>query len=210
MQTLIKFLNKFHLYYLGAMPALATFLLIPKTNPNNGTVIAIFLVGIAVVGVYLAMLGSYTKPIQNLPLLLLTICDGPFFGLLATQNLNNLDNLIIYTFLIENLAIWLSLPVVALSVEHILSQQIIAVFVLSLVILASFGAFFALTDILPYSVSAVLALLGGVFESFVLKYKILAEDDVVRAEATVAVYILIFLALWVFSLFLSVGIFLNH
>ena len=82
-----KLLNKFHLYYLGILPAAATFFIIQNLEKIEWLGLFIFFIGTAVVAVYLAIITSYYTPIKNNWLILFIIIDGPIFALLANLNL---------------------------------------------------------------------------------------------------------------------------
>lgn len=202
---LVKILNQLYLYYLGLIPIFATFLIIQKINWSDGAMMVLFLFGTAIIGVYLAMIISYTKQNQNLFFLLLIFLDGPIFGYLASQNLYDVSGAIINTFLIENLAIWFSIPLVARTQERASKEQIFFATVLASILLGGLIFLLIQIDFFSKSLREMTLILFGIIEALILKFRILYKDEIAIGYGEGGGFILIFITLWVAVFFISIA-----
>lgn len=203
MSYIINFLNKFHIYYLWIIPSIAIFFIIQKMHWwNSGFWMIIFLSWIIIISVYLATVISYTKPIKNIGILLFTIIDWPLFGLLSNWNLNDYKWAIINTFFIENLAIWLSIVILAIISGRASKNQIVWVFILFWVVLSWITILLYSIDFFKLNTLWYIFFIIWIGESLVIKYKIFYEDNVVNENESMF-FIIGFIFLWLFTFFIS-------
>jgi hypothetical protein len=134
------FFSKFYLFYLGLLPALATFAVLWAYG--YPWLFVVFIVGVAGMGVYLAPVMSYTPIPSSLPWLLLALLDGPIFVLISLRN--NLHPLAfaIEGFIIDGGAIWLSILFLAFVSPLPTRGQRIASIAIMLGILGLIGTLF--------------------------------------------------------------------
>lgn len=197
---IVNVLNKIHLYYLGAIPVIATFFIMQATSQSGGVWTMLLLFGSAVVGVYLAMIASYREPIRNIWFLILAIADGPIFGALSSMGGINFSKIVTNVFLIENIAIWISIGVLAGTMKDLSRKERIAPMVLAVVILAAIGALFYKIGFFAQSPIAYIFIGLGAIEALIIKFKILKEDDVVNDADDSMGFIIVFITLWVATL----------
>jgi hypothetical protein len=197
-------LNRIHravenvrLVYLGLLPALATFSLL--VNYGHPAPTLLFFGGVVAVGVYLAVVASYTRPTSSLGVALLVLLDGPFWAALSFAAGGVLFSFAIDAFLIDGVAIWLAIAWLAVSTSRPTQGQRIATIGLALIAVGS-----VLFAFWPYLCENVLGdwvrllfLVMGIVEAFVARHYLLEVDEVVRDTMSSARYILVFLFVWI-------------
>ena len=192
-----------HLVYLGLLPSFATFALLYTYGYPAPLLMFLFLGGTVAVGVYLAVVISYTEMPASAPLSLLFMLDGPawVFASLWSRELT-LPVFAVEGFLVDGAAIWLSTLVLALRSDRPTRGQRNATVAFMLVALLATASL-----VWPYLRGELwgewwsLSLLGlGVVEGFVVNYRLLERDEVVRDDGSVSVYIAVLVMVWVGSL----------
>ncbi len=189
--------DKAHLAYLGALPALAT--LAALWRYGSPVPMLIFLGGVALVGVYLGVVISYTPPTRSLRLALLALLDGPVWLALSPAADVTPTSLAVENFLIDGAAIWLVIVWLAVSTDRPTREQRIATIGLTLAALGVLALLFA-----PYVREQLWGnwwRIGWVFVGFVeaavVRYKVLEADHVLRGEDTSAFFIVLWIMVWV-------------
>ena len=190
-----------HLVYLGLLPSFATFALL--YTYGHPAPLLLFLGGTVAVGVYLAVVISYTKLPSSAPLSLLFMLDGPAWVALSLSSREvTLPVFAIEGFLVDGTAIWLSTLVLALRSDLPTRGQRVASVAFMLVALAATASLVwpYLRDVL-WGEWASLCWLGlGIIEALVVNYKLLERDVVVRSDDSVSIYIAVLVMVWVGSL----------
>lgn len=192
--------DKAHLAYLGALPALATVAALwAYGNPAS---MLIFLGGVALVGVYLAVVVSYTPPSRSLRLALLALVDGPLWLALSPAATTTPLSLAVENFLIDGAAIWLVIVWLAVSTDRPSREQRLATIGLTLAALAVMWLLFG-----PYVRQQlwgewwrVAWVFVGFVEAAAVRYAMLERDHVLRGEDTSAFFIVLWIMVWVGSL----------
>ncbi|HFE66729.1 MAG TPA: hypothetical protein ENJ93_05655 [Chloroflexi bacterium] len=187
-----------HLVYLGLLPALATF--IALTTQGNAGFLLIFLGGIAVVGVYLAVISSYWGGTRSLGAALLALLDGPIFAMLAQAGRGDMASFIVGNFAIDATAIWAAIMWLAWTTSRPTRGQRIATLAFGLLALSML-----LWTFRPFlwsgSWATLFWLTMGATEAFIARHRLLEADTVTRNGDTSAQYILVFIIIWVVALF---------
>lgn len=193
-----------HLVYLGLLPALATFSLL--FSYGHDAPLLLFLGGTVAVGVYLAVIITYTPLSPSLGWALLTLLDGPAWVILSLRSTGVTSfGFAIEGFLVDGMAIWISILVLAIRSSKPTHQERMASIGF---MLAALGATAWL--VWPYYREALLgqwvsqSFLGlGILEAVIVRYHLLKQDEVVRKEKVTVPYLVILLLLWVVSLVLG-------
>jgi hypothetical protein len=139
-EKLVRIIGKIYLFYLGVLPALATFAILWAYS--YPWFFCLFLGGVAGVGVYLATVMSYTPIPKSLPWLLLALLDGPLFVLISLRNNFHPLAFAIEGYLIDGTAIWLSILFLAFVSDLPTREQRIASIAIMFVILGLMGSIF--------------------------------------------------------------------
>jgi hypothetical protein len=198
---LSRAVGRAHLIYLGLLPSLATFALLYKYG--HPAPLLLFLGGTVAVGVYLAVIISYT-PTPSSPLLsLVVMLDGPAWVALSLLSKTvEPPAFAVEGFLVDGSAVWLSTLVLALRSDRPTRGQRAASVALMLVALAATASL-----VWPYAREVLwgewlsLTWLGlGVAETLFVNYKVLERDAVVRDGDAASVYIAVLVMAWVGSL----------
>jgi hypothetical protein len=194
-------IGKAHLVYLGLLPSFATFALLYAYG--HPALPLLFLGGTVAVGVYLAVIISYTPTPSSVPLSLFVMLDGPAWVLLSLASKElALPSFAIEGFLVDGTAIWLSTLVLALRSYKPTRGQRVASVAFMLVALAATASLVwpYLRDVLWGEWLSVLWLGLGVVEALVVNYKVLERDEVVRDSDSGGIYIAVMVMVWVGSL----------
>lgn len=194
-------LGKAHLIYLGLLPSVATFTLL--YTYGHPAPLLLFLGGTAAVGVYLAVIISYTSMPSSPWIRLFIILDGPAWVLLSLFSKQlRLPVFAIEGFLVDGTAIWLSTLILALRSDKPTRGQRIASVAFMIVALAA-----TISLVWPYLREVLwgqwlsLLWLGlGIVEAMIINYKLLERDEVVRHSDHASVYIAVMVMIWVCSL----------
>jgi hypothetical protein len=195
----MEVIGRFHLIYLGLLPSLATFALLRVYGFAYPFVL--FIVGTAVVSVYLAATYSYTRLPQSLGANLFVLLDGPFFALLGWggQSASPLA-FAIEGFLVDGTAVWLA--ILGLSIASTLPTPgqraaSIGIMVAGLgVVTAVFWPY--LRDNLWGHWFQAGALVAGIGEAMFVWYRLLQAEATVRGNDDGSIlYIALLILVWV-------------
>ena len=189
-----------HLVYLGLLPSLATFSLL--VNYGHPAPTLLFFGGVVAVSVYLAVVASYTRPTNSLGIALFILLDGPFWAVLSYVAGGVLFSFAIDAFLIDGVAIWLAIVWLAVSTFRPSREQRIATIGFALIAVGTI--LFAFWPYLCENVFGdwvrLLFLVIGIVEAFVARHYLLKVDEVVRDTISSAMYIVIFLFIWIVAM----------
>ncbi len=184
------------LAYLGLLPALATFAVLRVYG--HALPFLVFLGGIVVVSVYLAVLVSYTRS-SSPAVALFTLLDGPVCALLAQLGGGNPYSFAIDSFLVDGIAVWLAIVWLAVTTSRPTKEQRIATLFFALLAVGTvFSVFW------PYARASVWGHWGklcwltiGIVEAVIAHHYLLKADEVVRDEGVSARYIVLWLFVWI-------------
>ncbi len=202
-KPLVERLGKFYLFYLGILPILATFAIV-LTNGLRLPML-VFMGGVGAVGVYLAATYSYTRlPKKVLPLLVMLL-DGPLFVMLSLRDGINPLAFAIEGYLIDGVAIWLSILVLAFISPLPTRGQRFWSIVFMLVAIGVNGLLFwpYLEPFFDNNLGHFVWLLVGWVEATVASFLLVSKDDVIRSGDESILYIGLLVMLWVVALFLG-------
>jgi hypothetical protein len=176
------FFSRFYLIYLGLLPALATFAVL--WGYGYPWLLCLFLGGVAAVGVYLAVVMSYTPVPPSLPWLVLALLDGPLFVLISMQGNFHPLAFAIEGFLIDGSAIWISILFLAFVSPLPTREQRIASIVIMMVILGLICSLFwpYWQDYLWGNWQRIFWLLAGIVQATWLNYGRFERAEVRRQE----------------------------
>ncbi|NKQ35368.1 MAG: hypothetical protein HF973_07090 [Chloroflexi bacterium] len=192
-----------HLIYLGLLPALAAFAAL--TTRGNAGFLLIFLGGVAVVGVYLAVIASYWRSARSLGAALLMLLDGPVFAALAQGGSGNTASFIVSSFAIDAAAIWAAIMWLAWTTARPTKGQRIATIAFGLLALSmllwTFWPFLGGSAGAGTPWKSLFWLTFGAIEAVIARYRLLEADTVTRDTEKSAQYILVFIIIWLVALF---------
>jgi len=193
-----------HLVYLGLLPALATFSLLFLYG--HVAPLLLFLGGTVAVGVYLAVIITYT-PLSTSPgWALLILLDGPAWVVLSLRSTGVTPfAFAIEGFLVDGTAIWLAILILAVRSSIPTHHERMASIGFMVAALAATAWL-----VWPYYRDALLAqwvsqlfLALGILEAIVVRYKVLKRDEVLRNDNATLWYVIVLLLVWVLSLILG-------
>ncbi|GIV95724.1 MAG: hypothetical protein KatS3mg057_0381 [Herpetosiphonaceae bacterium] len=190
-----------HLIYLGLLPSLATFGVL--RTYGHPIPFLFFLGGVAAVGVYLAVTISYTRLPRSLGIALFTALDGPVLSYISLpQQAAPPFAFSIQGFLIDGVAIWLSIAVLALWSGMPTPEQRVASLVLAVVAVAVLGSAFwpYLRQYVGGNPASVRWLVIGILESFIAYHRLLKADEVVNDSNRSTIYIVALIMIWIFAM----------
>lgn len=196
-----RMLGKAHLIYLGLLPSFATFALL--YTYGHPAPLLLFLGGTVAVGVYLAVIISYTAAPPSPWLSLFILLDGPAWVTLSLLSKQLwLPVFAVEGFLVDGTAIWLSTLILALRSYKPTPGQRVASVALMVVAMAAIISLVwpYLRDVLWGQWLSLLWLGLGIIETSVVNYKLLDRDAVVRDSDSTTLYIAVLVMLWVCSL----------
>jgi hypothetical protein len=204
--TLIHLVNRVHLVYLGVLPSLATFAMLHRYGYRWPFLL--FIGGVAMMGVYLVSVYYYTRLPPSVPVSLWVLLDGPLFAL-AAQGFRTCDlSFAIEGFLIDGLALWLTILALALTSPLPSPGQRAASLGIGLVALGVILSLFW-----PY-VSGMwgnwfwlIWLVVGIVEGGVARYGLLKSGAAVRLEEDGSIlYVALLVMLWVVVMNVSIAL----
>jgi hypothetical protein len=200
-EKLMRIIGKIYLFYLGMLPALATFATLWAYG--YPWPFCLFIGGVAGVGVYLATVMSYAPIPNSLPWLLLALLDGPIFVLISLRNNFHPLAFAIEGYLIDGTAIWLSTLILAsISLLPTRGQRIASIAIM-LAVLGLTTSFFW-----PYVQASLLGdwyrifwLIAGIVQATWLSLSRFLRGEVLREESDgVTLFIVGFVMLWVIAM----------
>ncbi len=204
----VDIVNWLHRLYLGLLPSLATFVLLRRYGYRWPFLL--FVGGVALTGVYLAVTYYLTPLPDSVPRSLWVWLDGPLFAVVA-QGVGSIDLVFfIEGFFIDALALWLAILLLALLSSRPTSGQRTRSLGISVGVL---GVVFSLfwpyvTETLWRDRLRMVWLLVGIVEGVVARYLLLQTEKTVQTDEEKGIlYIALLLLLWVGAL--SAGLMLH-
>lgn len=204
----VQFINWLHRLYLGLLPSLATFVLLRRYGYRWPFLL--FIGGVALIGVYLAVIYYLTPLPDSVPRSLWVWLDGPLFAVVA-QGVGSIDlGFFIKGFFIDALALWLAILLLALLSSRPTSGQRTGSLGISVGVLGVILSLFW-----PYVIETLwqdrlrmVWLLAGIIEGAMVRYRLLQTDESIQADEEGGIlYIALLLLLWVGAL--SAGLMLH-
>lgn len=193
---MLVWLDKAHLIYLGLLPAWATW--VTLSAYGHRFPFLVFLGGIVIVSVYLAVVASYTQPATSTGVALLTLFDGPLWAASARFAGRPISSFAVDAFLIDGVAIWVAIAWLAVSTSRPTRGQRVATLFFAAAALMTASSLFW-----PYLRANLCGnwpslgwLLLGTGEAVAARHFLLEKDDVLRDTDFSMRYILVFLLLW--------------
>ena len=203
MSRLTAIVGRVHLVYLGLLPSLATLALRPTRNYPDAVSVLIFAGGVAVVGVYLAVIAGYSRPPASLPAALFTLLDTPAW-VLATASRRTWQTMSTDAFLVDGTGIFLAIGTLALTSDRPTSGQrrasIVIVVGALATILAMYWPYLRGRDGEPTS---PLMLIVGIVEATLARHLLLATDEPARDTDGAVKLIVPLLIVWIAALIIG-------
>ena len=198
----IKIVGRAHLIYLGLLPSLATLAVLHMYG--YPLPFLLFTVGVAAVGVYLAVTWSYTALPNSVLGNLWGLLDGPLFVLLGRRGApGGALGFAIEASMIDGIAIWAAiLWLSAVSAKPTPGQRVASLGIM-VAILAMIGSLFwpYVRDVLWGDWLLVASLAVGCAESVFFRVRMLDAEAVVREDMDAStLYIAGLVMLWVASM----------
>ncbi|MFQ5401435.1 MAG: hypothetical protein ACE5E7_17775 [Anaerolineae bacterium] len=198
--------DQINLWYLGLLPAVATFVLLAAYGSRF--MFLILIGGAAAVGVYLAVVYNYSKPPQTVPISLLTLLDGPLFVLLSLRNGGSPWAFAIEGYLVDGTAVWIAILILAMRSPLPERWQRVASVAFMLAAIATTSSLFRpyIQTYLWGDWGRLLWLALGVVEATAVRYLVLERATLSRDGDGSFNYLLPLLLIWVLFMFLgSIG-----
>ena len=199
---LIKVIGNIHLVYLGLLPSLATLAMLRAYGYSLPFLL--FIVGVAAVGIYLAVTWSYTALPNSLLGNLWALLDGPLFVLVGRWSTEGVPlAFAIEAFAIDGMAIWFAILWLSAVSSKPTPGQRVASLGIMVAILAIIGSLFwpYVRDVLWGDWLLVASLVAGCVESAFFRVRTLNAEAVVREDMDAStLYIAGLVMLWVASM----------
>lgn len=202
----LAFLDKAHLLYLALLPSWATVAILKAYGHRYPFLL--FLGGIVLVSVYLAVVASYTRPAPSIGVALVALLDGPAWVVATRLAGRETVSFAVEAFLVDGVAIWIAIAWLAVSTSRPTPEQRRATLVFTAIAVATAG-----TLVWPYLRDHLVGnrlslgwLILGIGEAVVARHFLLEKDDVLRDGDFTMWYIIVFLFLWIVAM--SVGMIL--
>lgn len=195
-ERLHKLIDTAHFIYLGLIPSAATYFSLLKYG--TGYPFLVFIGGIVLVSVYLAVVASYTKESKSIWVSLWVFLDGPVFAILSNHNNPAFPAFFIDSFLIDGVSIWMAIMWLAVSTDRPTKAQRSGTLILGLVAMAAVIVSFYgyLNGQIFMSALRSAGLLIGVIETVMVYHFILKMDIVYRDSTAASKYIIVFIMIW--------------
>lgn len=197
-------INRLHLIYLGLLPSLATFIVL-RTHGYRW-MFPLFIGGVAMVGVLLAEIFAHTRLPDSLPASLLVLLDGPVLALLATRGRGFGFGFAIDSFLVEGLAVWLAIAVLAVVSDLPTPWQRNASVVIMLIAVGlSLSLFWPYLQItLEERWFKLVWLAIGVIEGTIVRFRLLQTEEIIpHAEDFRILAITLLIMAWIAAMILG-------
>lgn len=194
-----QLLNWLHLIYLGVLPALATFALLAGWPRPEWQRPLIFMGGVALVGVYQAVVFSYSGTSKRIWPLLFVLLDGPLFVWLGGGSIGDEIDFAVRAFLIDGLAIWLVIAFLALSTDRPTSGQRVGSVGFAVVAMTTLMAISwpFLAGLISNGLGGLGWLAAGVIEAITARYLLLEKDEPVANPDRAAFFIAVMVIFWI-------------
>ena len=206
-QRTLAFLDKAHLIYLALLPAWATG--VTLATYGHRSPFLIFLGGIVVVSVYLAVIVNYTRPATSYRVALLTLADGPLWAAGAQLSGRLGASFAVDAFLVDGIAIWIAIVWLAVTTSRPTREQRVATLVFAAIAVGTVGSLFwpYLRENLWGQWLGIGLLLLGIAEAIVAHHYLLDKDEIVRGERFTMPYLIVFIAVWVASMIIGMVVY---
>ena len=196
----LEFIDKFHLVYLGILPAVATY----SSLRANGTAVPalVFFGGVVAVSVYLVVVISYTRPSKSLLSALTALLDGPLWilGLYLWKGV--VVSPVIDAYLIDGLAVWLSIVFLAVTTTLPTRNQRIAT--LAFAFVAVGAVLFAFWPHLSQHIfgdhERMIWLAAGILQAAIFRCRLLDDGTPARDGDVATKFVLVFLLIWIVAM----------
>ena len=207
LQRTLACLDKVHLIYLALLPAWATGVTLAIYGHRSPFLV--FLGGIVVVSVYLAVIVHYTRPATSLGVALLTLLDGPLWAIAAQFTGGAAVSFAVDAFLVDGIAIWIAIAWLAVTTSRPTREQRTATLAFAAIAVGTVCSLFwpYLRDVLWGQWLGIGLLLVGIGEAVVAHHYLLFKDEVVRDERFTLPYLIIFIAVWVAAMIVGMVIY---
>ena len=204
---ILAFLDKAHLIYLAVLPCWATWAVLREYGARSPFLL--FLGGIVLFSVYLAVISSYTPPATSVGVALLTLLDGPLWAASARITGRETLSFAVDAFLIDGLAIWIAIAWLAVATSRPTPEQRSATLVFAAIAVVTAGSLFwpYLRDTLWGNWLGMGWLLLGIGEAIAAHHYLLAKDHVLRDADDTAWFIIVFLALWLVAMIAGMAVY---
>jgi hypothetical protein len=189
------------LIYLGLLPSLATFALLSRYGYPHPFLV--FVIGIALMGVYLTFTYHFTPLPQSTAGTLLGWLDGPIVVLAAQRLQGSLQNFAIESFMIDGLNLWLAiLGLAVLSSKPTRGQRIASLGIGVVVVGGLISLLWPYATETLWSDKLQIAWLGiGVAEGAVMHYQLLKNEKVRHAKEDQGIlYVALLILVWIGAL----------
>ncbi len=199
---LLRLADRLNLWYLGLLPALATFVLLAQYGSRYA--FFIFLGGIAAVSVYLVVSYNYTAPPIRLGVALLTLLDGPLFVLLSLRSGGGSPwAFAIEGYLVDGTAVWIAILVLAMrSPLPERWQRVASVAFMLAAIVTTTALFWPYIEAFLWGNWGQVAWLAlGIGEATAARYLVLEGGEISREGDPAFGYLLPLIIFWVICLF---------
>lgn len=192
-------IHTIHVIYLGLLPALATFVLLRRYGYPFPLVL--LLGGTVAAAVHIAVVFYYTPPPRSIFAGLFVLLDGPIWVALSMLSKHSIPSgSVVEGFIVEGMAIWLSILILAAKFPH---RRLAAIgyMLVALVITASLVYPYFRDELHGHAMS--LGLLGfGIVESFAARFAQLKRDEQGFDHRRIdrnknAVFLIVMILLWV-------------
>ncbi|MBN2394486.1 MAG: hypothetical protein JXR84_27380 [Anaerolineae bacterium] len=203
----LAFLDKAHLIYLALLPAWATG--VTLATYGHRSPFLIFLGGIVVVAVYLAVIVHYSRPATSLGVALLALIDGPLWAAGAQLSGRGAASFAVDAFLVDGVAIWIAIAWLAVTTSRPTREQLVATLAFAVIAVGTVCSLFwpYLRQNLWGQWLSIGLLLMGIGEAIVAYHYLLEKDEVVRDERFTMPYLIVFIAVWVASMIIGMVVY---
>jgi hypothetical protein len=200
---LIPIIDKIHLWYLGLIPSLATFMVLAQYGSK--VPILLFIGGIAAVSVYLVTIFAYDPPIQSLNWGLLAVVDGPIFALFSARSTVAPWGFAVHTFLVDGTAIWTAILFLAMvSPLPTKNQRLASIgFMITAVAATAWLLWPFLQEYLWGHWVSLFWVAAGIAEATAVRFLAFAKEEVSREGDPSFNYLLPLLLIWLASFILG-------
>ena len=203
----IRAVNRVHLVYLGVLPSLATFVMLRRYGYRWPFLL--FIGGVAMMGVYLASVYHYTHLPSSVLVSVWVLLDGPLFAL-AAQGFRNFNlSFVIEGFLIDGLALWLAILLLAIvSPLPSLGQRAASLSIGLGVMGVMLSLFWPYVSRVWGDWFWLIWLVSGIGEGAIARYRLLQSGAAARLEDDKSIlYVASLVMLWVVVMNVSIALY---
>ncbi|GAB4279371.1 MAG: hypothetical protein Kow0080_31630 [Candidatus Promineifilaceae bacterium] len=196
---LLPLIDKIHLWYLGLIPSLATFMIL--AHYGSKAPMLLFIGGAAAISVYLVVIFAYDPPVQSLNWGVVAIADGPLFALASAHSTLAPWGFAVHTFLVDGTAIWAAILLLAIvSPLPTKNQRLAAVGFMATAVAATVWLFWPyLQEHLWGQWGSLFWITVGITEATAVRFPAFAKEEVSREGDPSLSYLLPLLLIWLAS-----------